>query len=324
MYKDRRNMEELLRVESVRKQFSVKSRKYLKAVDGVSFAVKDSQVFGMVGESGCGKSTIARLIVKLMEPTSGRILFEGTDIGKADKKTLKKIRKRLQIIFQDPLASLNPRKRIADTIGEALIINDMVEKKSELTERVLKLLLWVGLDADTLNKYPHEFSGGQRQRICIARALAVNPKLIVADEPLSALDVSIQAQILNLLEDLQRETDLAYFFISHDLHVIEHFCDEVAVMYLGKVVELSGTDMLFQKPLHPYTEALLSAVPNPEIKDRKHMRIMLKGDVPSPLQIPPGCPFHTRCHRRFQPCDSRVPVYREVKTGRWVSCHLHS
>jgi oligopeptide/dipeptide ABC transporter ATP-binding protein len=296
VYKDKRVMSELLNLESVKKYFPAKDGNLLKAVDGVSFSVKESQVFGLVGESGCGKSTVARLILRLMDLTDGKIYFRDTDVFRARGEALSSIRKNLQIIFQDPLAALNPRKRIIEAVGEALIINGLV-------------------------RYPHEFSGGQRQRICIARALAVNPRLIVADEPLSSLDVSIQAQILNLLEDLQKKSEIAYVFISHDLHVIEHFSDVVAVMYLGKIVELSSTEALFKEPLHPYTEALLSAVPSTEI-DKKSERIVLKGDVPSPLHIPPGCPFHPRCHKRFQPCDSFVPEYKEEKRERWVSCHL--
>jgi oligopeptide/dipeptide ABC transporter ATP-binding protein len=314
-------MSELLNLKSVKKYFPAKDGNLLKAVDGVSFSVKESQVFGLVGESGCGKSTVARLILRLMEPTDGKIYFRDTDVFRAQGEALSSIRKNLQIVFQDPLAALNPRKRIIETVGEALIINGLIKKKRELKEKVVQLLLKVGIDTGALYRYPHEFSGGQRQRICIARALAVNPRLIVADEPLSSLDVSIQAQILNLLEDLQKKSELAYVFISHDLHVIEHFSDVVAVMYLGKIVELSSTEALFKEPLHPYTEALLSAVPSTEI-DKRSERIVLKGDVPSPLHIPPGCPFHPRCHKRFQPCDSFVPDYKEEKRGRWVSCHL--
>lgn len=313
-------MKELLKLQSVKKYFPLKGKKLLKAVDDISFSVKESQVFGLVGESGCGKSTVAKLILRLIEPTAGKIFFDNIDITNLKGNALSGIRKGFQIIFQDPLASLNPRKRVLDTIGEALLINRIV-KKAEIKDRVVELLQKVGLDAGVLYKYPHEFSGGQRQRICIARALAVNPKLIVADEPLSALDVSIQAQIINLLEDLQKDSALAYVFISHDLHVIEHFSNIVAVMYLGKIVEKSGTEELFKEPLHPYTEALLSSVPEPGIGG-KSGRIILEGDVPSPVQIPSGCPFHPRCHKRFKPCEAEIPVFREVKKQRWVSCHL--
>lgn len=313
-------MKKLLRLDSVKKYFSLKGGKFLKAVDDISFSVKESQVFGLVGESGCGKSTVAKLILNLIEPTGGRILFDNIDIVNSRGKVLSGIRKSLQIIFQDPLASLNPRKHVISAIGEALLINN-IAKKSEIKDTVVQLLRKVGLEADALYKYPHEFSGGQRQRICIARALAVNPKLIVADEPLSALDVSIQAQIINLLDDLQKNSALSYVFISHNLHVIEHFSDIVAIMYLGRIVEQSETEELFKSPLHPYTEALLSAVPEPEA-GKKTKRIVLEGDVPSPVHIPPGCPFHPRCHKRFQPCDKIVPTFREAEQGRWVSCHL--
>lgn len=315
-------MKELLKVRGVKKYFKVKGNNLLKAVDDVSFSVNEAQIFGLVGESGCGKSTLARLILRLMEPTGGEIFFDNIDVINAQGKALSEIRKSLQIVFQDPLAALNPRRRVIDAVGEALLINKIARKK-ELKDRVVYLLQRVGLDADALYKYPHEFSGGQRQRICIARALSVNPKLIVADEPLSALDVSIQAQILNLLEELQRSSNLAYILITHNLHVIEHFSDVVAVMYLGKIVEMSGTEGLFQEPFHPYTEALLSAMPEPEI-DRKSRRIILEGDVPSPVYIPAGCPFHPRCHKRFEPCDTIVPAYREAEKDRWVSCHLWS
>jgi len=313
-------MNELLRLEHVKKYFPLKGKEILKAVDDVSLTVHEAEVFGLVGESGCGKSTLGKLILRLIEPTGGKITFEGIDVVRARGLDLTKIRKGLQIIFQDPLASLNPRMRVLDTVGEGLIVNKIVKRK-EVKDRVVSILEKVGIGSDALNKYPHEFSGGQRQRICIARALAVNPEMIVADEPLSALDVSIQAQIINLLEDLQKDAGLAFMFISHNLPVIEHFCNTVAVMYLGKFVELSPAAELFHGPMHPYTEALLSDVPRPEIGERGK-RIILKGDVPSPVHIPPGCPFHPRCHRRFEPCDTVVPVYKEAKPGRWVSCHL--
>ena len=311
---------ELLRLENVKKYFPVKDHHSLKAVDDVSFAVHEASVFGLVGESGCGKSTLGKLILKLIETTGGKIVFDGLDVTNAGRQELSKIRRGLQIIFQDPLASLNPRISILDTIGEALVVNNIVSRR-EVKNRVANLLEKVGLNTDSLYKYPHEFSGGQRQRICIARALAVNPKMIVADEPLSALDVSIQAQIINLLEDLQKDSGLAFVFISHNLLAIEHFSDNVAVMYLGKIVEMSETDKLFKEPMHPYTEALLSAVPKPEIGE-KGGRIILEGDVPSPIHIPPGCPFHPRCPKRFEPCDKEVPVFKEAKKDRWVACHL--
>jgi len=315
-------MKELLRVQGVKKYFPAKGRGFLKAVDDVSFSVSHREVFGLVGESGCGKSTLARLILKLMEPTEGEIFFNGLNVTTAGGQELSDVRRGMQIIFQDPLASLNPRMKVVDTIGEALLVNNLV-KKGEIKDRVIQLLDMVGLDTDVLYRYPHEFSGGQRQRICIARALAVSPEIIVADEALSSLDVSIQAQIMNLFEDLQRDTGLAYLFISHNLLAIEHFSDAVAVMYLGRIVELSGTEALFKEPMHPYTEALLSSIPRPEIRgDVK--RTVLDGDVPSQLALPPGCPFHPRCPKRFEPCDRKVPEYKEVRDRRWVACHLWS
>ncbi|HDH12585.1 MAG TPA: ATP-binding cassette domain-containing protein [Nitrospirae bacterium] len=313
-------MKELLKLQDVKKHFHLRGKNVLKAVDGVSFSVGEAEVFGLVGESGCGKSTLAKLILKLIEPAGGQIYFEGQDVIKARGPVLSKIRQGLQIIFQDPLASLNPRKTVLQAVGEGLVVNRIV-KRREVKDRVAQLLGKVGLDTDALDRYPHEFSGGQRQRICIARALAVDPRLIIADEPLSALDVSIQAQIINLLEYLQEDSGLAYLLVSHNLLVIEHFSDMVAVMYLGKIVEMSKTAELFKDPLHPYTEALLSAVPKPEV-GKKEKRIVLEGDVPSPVNIPPGCPFHPRCHRRFDLCDKEPPAFKEAKKDRWVSCHL--
>lgn len=313
-------MKELLRLEHVKKYFKLSSGNVLKAVDDVSFSVGDSEVFGIVGESGCGKSTVARLIVRLLEPTAGKIFFDNVNIEVAHGELLSSIRRSLQIVFQDPLASLNPRMRVIDTIGEALTVNRIV-KRNGIRGQVVQLLQKVGFDADVLYRYPHEFSGGQRQRICIARALAVNPRLIVADEPLSALDVSVQAQIINLLKNLHKDSGLTFVFISHNLQVIEHFSDNLAIMYLGKIVETGKTEDIFREPFHPYTEALLSAVPEPEITSKTE-RIILKGDVPSLVNIPSGCPFHPRCHKRFEPCDKIVPVFAEARSGRWVSCHL--
>lgn len=313
-------MDLLLNLKGVKKYFSVGRKKVLRAVDAVSFSVRKGEVFGLVGESGCGKSTLAKLILRLIEPTAGNINFMGIEITRASKKELKTVRKNLQIIFQDPLASLNPRQRVIDAVGEGLIINKLAPKH-EIKDRVVELLEKVGLGADALNKYPHEFSGGQRQRICIARALAVDPLLIVADEPLSALDVSVQAQIMNLMIDLQKERGLSYLFISHNLLAVQYICNTVAVMYLGRIVEIAPTDHLFSHPLHPYTEALLSALPRPEISE-KRQRIILKGDVPSPVDLPPGCTFHPRCHKKINICATINPDLKQMSNGRWVACHL--
>jgi peptide/nickel transport system ATP-binding protein/oligopeptide transport system ATP-binding protein len=315
----------IIDIVALRKYFPV-SRKafakqeWLRAVDGVTFSIKDGAVFALVGESGSGKSTVARLVLRLIQPTSGQILFRGGDIQMFRGASLREFRKSVQIIFQDPFASLNPRMTVYDTISEPLKIHKIC-KKTDLKDKVINLLNSVGLQAEVLNHYPHEFSGGQRQRICIARALAVSPKLLVADEPLSALDVSIQAQILNILQELQRQSHISFLFISHDLRVVQYFSDEVAVMYLGKIVEHARTEELFSNPLHPYTDELLMSAP--KIKPEGKKRAIVKGDVPSPINIPPGCPFHPRCPKRFDPCDTFVPELRET-AGRFVSCHLFS
>jgi len=313
----------IIDVIDLKKYFPVKRKafvkqEWLKAVDGITFSLKDGAVFGLVGESGSGKSTVARLILRLSLPTSGRISFQGDDIQNLRRDSLLQFRKSVQIIFQDPFASLNPRMTVFDTLSEPFKIHRLV-KKADLQGRVVSLLNSVGLQADILNRYPHEFSGGQRQRLCIARALAVSPKIIVADEPLSALDVSIQAQILNILQGLQKQSNISFLFISHDLRVVQYFSDEVAVMYLGKIVEHAGTNDLFSSPFHPYTVELLSSAPR--IKPDGRKREILKGDVPSPIDIPPGCPFHPRCPKRFDPCDKLMPGFKETK-GRLVSCHL--
>ena len=293
----------------------------LKAVDGVDFFIHEDKVMALVGESGCGKSTVARLVLNLIRPTSGTVLFRGRNIFGFDHKEMKAFRKSVQIIFQDPFASLNPRRTIYDTVSEPLVIHNLASG-SQMRDAVVDLLGSVGLAPDIMNRYPHEFSGGQRQRICIARALAVSPELIVADEPLSALDVSIQAQILNLLQDLREKTGISFLFISHDLRVVKYFSDTVGVMYLGKIVEYAKTDELFDRPLHPYTEVLLSSVPEiVEEGERTPQRPVLKGDVPSPINIPSGCPFHPRCPKRFEPCDQIVPSLSRQE-GRLVSCHL--
>ena len=313
----------IIDVIDLKKYFPVKRKafakqEWLKAVDGITFSLRDGAVFALVGESGSGKSTVARLILRLSLPTSGRISFQGDDIQNLRRDSLLQFRKSVQIIFQDPFASLNPRMTVFDTLSEPFKIHRLV-KKPDLQGRVISLLNSVGLQSDILNRYPHEFSGGQRQRLCIARALAVSPKIIVADEPLSALDVSIQAQILNILQGLQKQSNISFLFISHDLRVVQYFSDEVAVMYLGKIVEHAGTNDLFSSPFHPYTVELLASAPR--IKPDGRKREILKGDVPSPIDIPPGCPFHPRCPKRFDPCDKVVPELKETK-GRLVSCHL--
>jgi oligopeptide/dipeptide ABC transporter ATP-binding protein len=316
----------LLKVISIRKYFPVKKAfltepLLVKAVDAIDFSLDEDRVFALVGESGCGKSTVARLVLRLIPPTSGEVLFNGQNVFGLTGDALKAFRKSVQIVFQDPFASLNPRKSIMDTISEPLKIHKVVEKYN-MKDKVVDLLSKVGLGPDILNRYPHEFSGGQRQRICIARALAVSPKIIVADEPLSALDVSIQAQILNLLQKLKKEYRLSFLFISHDLKVVHYFSDDIGVMYLGKIVEYAKTDVLFMKPFHPYTEVLLASAP--KIKTEKtgaRSTVPLQGEVPSPIDIPPGCPFHPRCPKRFDPCDKIIPELKEVN-NRLVSCHL--
>jgi oligopeptide/dipeptide ABC transporter ATP-binding protein len=315
----------IIDVVALRKYYPVKRKafakqEWLKAVDGVNFSIKNGAVFALVGESGSGKSTVARLVLRLIQPTSGQILFRGGEVQTFRGESLREFRKSVQIIFQDPFASLNPRMTVFDTISEPLKIHKLC-KKAELRDKVVNLLNSVGLQAEVLHHYPHEFSGGQRQRICIARALAVSPEVLVADEPLSALDVSIQAQILNILQDLQRQSHISFLFISHDLRVVQYFSDEVAVMYLGKIVEHAQTVELFSNPLHPYTDELLKSAPR--IKPEARKREIVKGDVPSPIDIPPGCPFHPRCPKRFDPCDTFIPELKEI-TGRFVSCHLFS
>ena len=291
----------------------------VKAVDGVSFHIKEGETLGLVGESGCGKSTLGRTILRLEEPTEGEIIYRGTDITKLDKRGLRGLRKEIQIVFQDPQSSLDPRMTVGRSIGEALLIHGMGDEK-EREQRVAEMLERVGLEGQHALRYPHEFSSGQRQRIGIARAFSVNPNLIIADEPVSALDVSIQAQILNLMLDLREEFGLAYLFIAHDLSVIRQISHQVAVMYLGKIVELAEKGEIFENTLHPYTEALLSAIPH---IGQKRKRILLQGSVPSPLNPPAGCRFHTRCHRVLPICSQKEPPLKDVGNDHLVACHLY-
>ena len=295
----------------------------VQAVDGVSFSVKKGETLGMVGESGCGKSTTGRALLQLYKPTAGEVNFHGKDLTKLDSGQMRKMRRYLQMIFQDPYASLNPRMTVGNIISEPMQIHNLVPK-SERNERVQELLETVGLNPYFANRYPHEFSGGQRQRIGVARALAANPEFIVADEPVSALDVSIQAQIVNLMEDLQEQFGLTYLFIAHDLSVVRHISDRIAVMYLGKIVELAPRDGLYDNPLHPYTKALLSAVPIPDpVIEKKRERIILTGDVPSPINPPSGCHFHTRCPYVMDVCKQEEPIFADQGSGHFVACHLY-
>lgn len=318
----------LLEVKNLKVHFPVKHglfsrvKAHVKAVDDVSFAIQPGETLGLVGESGCGKTTLGRAIVKLVEPTAGSILFEGEDIAQLSGSELRARRRKFQMIFQDPYGSLNPRMTVGQIIGEAIDIHQLAESTSARQKRIVELLRAVGLDPIHAQRYPHEFSGGQRQRIGIARALAVEPKLIVCDEPVSALDVSVQAQIINLLQDLQQKMGIAYLFIAHDLAVVEHISQRVMVMYLGKVVELAEAKVIIRTPKHPYTQALISAVPVVD-PDSKRKRIVLPGDVPSPINPPSGCPFHPRCPiAQMPPCQVEIPPLREVTPGHWASCHF--
>ncbi len=311
--------QQLVNVQNLVKHFPVEgSDDVVRAVDGVSFEIFRGETLGLVGESGCGKSTVGRCLLRLIEPTSGAITFERRNVSSLGKRELREMRREMQIVFQDPYASLNPRMKVGDIIAEPLIIHG-VSNKSERRERVGELLSKVGLSPDYMKRYPHEFSGGQRQRIGVARTLALNPKLIVADEPVSALDVSVQAQVVNLLQDLQQEFGLTYLFISHGLAVVEHISTRVAVMYLGRIVEIASAIDLYARPLHPYTQALLSAIPVPDPK-RKRDRIVLQGDVPTPIDPPSGCRFRTRCPLAISECAQIDPDLREVAPGHRVAC----
>lgn len=323
--------ESLLELKDVKKYFPIRSGIFqkkigdVKAVDGISFSLKRGETLGIVGESGCGKSTAGRTMIRLYKPTAGQIFYKGRDISSLSEEALRKsVRKNIQMVFQDPFASLNPRKTLRSIIKEPFNTHHMYNFK-ERNEKAEELLAKVGLHPSFANRYPHEFSGGQRQRIGIARALALNPELIIADEPVSALDVSIQAQVINLMEELQEEFNLTYLFISHDLSVVRHISDRVGVMYLGKMMELADKHSLYDEPLHPYTQALLSSVPVTRKKGQtKRERIMLQGDLPSPANPPKGCVFHTRCPHAKEICKEKVPAFQELKTNHFVACHLYN
>ncbi len=316
----------LLTVTDLKKYFRVRrgvlwgEAGLVRAVDGVSFTLRKGETLGLVGESGCGKSTTGRCILRLLEPTAGRVVFDGLSVFDAGREDMRRLRRQMQIIFQDPYSSLNPRMSVEQIVGEGMVIHRLA-RGAERRDRIADLLRKVGLSPDHMKRYPHEFSGGQRQRIGIARALAVSPSLIIADEPISALDVSIQAQVLNLLQDLQEEFGLTYLFIAHDLRVVEHISDRVAVMYLGQIVELADSRELYRNPLHPYTQALMSAIPIPD-PDLKRERIILMGDVPSPVNPPAGCRFHPRCREAVDICSQAEPPLIDLGGGHLAACHL--
>ncbi|HLQ83799.1 MAG TPA: oligopeptide/dipeptide ABC transporter ATP-binding protein [Pseudogracilibacillus sp.] len=317
--------EKILQIKNLKKHFSIDRKTVLKAVDGITFDIHKGETFGLVGESGCGKSTAGRTILGLYEATDGEVIFKDKSVhDKKSKKDLKELNQNMQMIFQDPYASLNPRMTVIDIISEGLDIHGLVKDKTERVNRVNELLEIVGLNREHRNRYPHEFSGGQRQRIGIARALAVNPEFIVADEPISALDVSIQAQVVNLLKELQEERNLTYLFIAHDLSMVRHISDRVGVMYLGNMAEIATSEALYDDPLHPYTQILLSAVPVPDPElERTRKRIEVKGELPSPIDPPSGCVFRTRCPFATDICSEEKPEFKERKPGHFVACHMH-
>jgi len=321
-------LKNILEVKGLKKYFQMKKTRltgpveYIRAVDGIDLCIKRGETLGLVGESGCGKSTTGRAILRLLEPTGGNVFFEGEDMAAYRKDELKnKVWKKMQLVFQDPFASLNPRKTVGETIEEVLQVHSVKDRR-ERKERAIKLLEMVGLGLEHMPRYPHQFSAGQRQRIVIARALAVNPELIICDEPVSSLDVSIQAQVINLLEELQEELNLTYLFISHDLRVVKHISDCISVMYLGKIVESSSTDELFDNPKHPYSQALISAIPLPEQPNPDREKILLEGDIPSPANPPSGCRFHTRCQHKKNICSQVEPQFKNIGGEHFVACHL--
>ncbi len=312
----------LVEITGLKKHFPAAGKQFVRAVDGVTFTIERGETLGLVGESGCGKTTVGRCLLRLLEPTEGSVKFDGQELTELGKRALRALRRRMQIIFQDPYSSLNPRLTVGDIIGEPLEIHGL-GTQPERHARVAELLRVVGLDPDYANRYPHQFSGGQRQRIGIARALALNPDFIVADEPVSALDVSVQAQVVNLLQDLQEQFGLTYLFISHGLAVVEHISTRVGVMYLGKLVELAPAAEIYAKPLHPYTQALLAAIPQPDPEARSTTAPRLTGDVPTPLAPPPGCRFHTRCPQVMERCKTDEPPFVQIERGHWTACFLN-
>ncbi|WP_042221443.1 ABC transporter ATP-binding protein [Oceanobacillus manasiensis] len=317
--------EKLLEVNQLKKHFDVGKGKVLKAVNDVSFYVKPGETFGLVGESGCGKSTIGRTILGLYDKTEGNVIYDGKDVHSLTEKEKFNLYRKMQMIFQDPYASLNPRSTVREVIGEPMEVHGLFKSKKEQLERVYELLEEVGLNRDHANRYPHEFSGGQRQRIGIARALALEPEFIIADEPISALDVSVQAQVVNLLKELQVEKGLTFLFIAHDLSMVKQISDRIGVMYLGNLVELTTSEALYEEPLHPYTQALLSAIPipDPDIEESRE-RIILEGELPSPIDPPSGCVFRTRCPFAMEACAEVTPIWQEVEEGHYVACHLYN
>ncbi len=317
----------LLKVQNLKQWFPIKKmffekKEYVKAVDDISFELYEGETLGVAGESGCGKSTLIRSALRIIEPTSGTVVYDDTDITHLKKRQLRQFRKDMQIVFQDPYGALDSRWKVGNFIEEALVINKVGKNKAERMKRVVEIMQQVGLDPSYVDRYPHEFSGGQRQRIVIARALATNPRLLMCDEAVSALDVSVRAQVLNLLEKLQRELKLTYLFVSHDLSVIEHICDRVIIMYLGKIVEIGSKEDIFLNAQHPYTKALLSAIPLVGAENKNRQRIELEGDVPSPVNPPSGCRFHTRCAYCTEKCKQEIPELRQTSDGHFVACHL--